>query len=61
MWIKKGDDMVKCAFCVAYVRGRCTESKSPMYREVIDDPYKEIDCPYYIDIAGAGILSMGLI
>ena len=53
--------MVKCAFCVCYINGQCIEPRGVMYNKDIEDPYEEIDCPYYLDIAGAGILGMGLI
>ena len=53
--------MVKCAFCVGYIKGRCMNRDSPLYGQVIEDPYKERDCPYYLDIASAGILGAGLI
>lgn len=49
--------MVQCEYCINYSNGRCTDPSGIMYDKKIDDPYREIDCPAYIDKGFAGAMS----
>ncbi|MCD6512313.1 MAG: hypothetical protein J7K61_01750 [Thermoplasmata archaeon] len=51
--------MVQCAFCLNFTGITCIEPKSERYGKKIENPYEEIDCPYYLEKGIAGLFGIG--
>jgi len=52
--------MVKCEFCLNFNGISCIEPKGVKYKQPIEDSFKEIDCPYYLEKGVAGLMGMDL-
>ena len=53
--------MVQCEFCLNFNGVTCIEPNSKNYGKKIENPFKEIECPYYLEKGVAGIVGMGMI
>jgi hypothetical protein len=49
--------MVQCEFCLNYDGIQCSHPDGILYRKQIDDSYREINCPAYVDKGFAGAMT----
>jgi len=48
--------VVKCEFCLNFNGISCIEPKGVRYKHPVEDSFKEIDCPYYLEKGVAGLI-----
>lgn len=50
--------MVQCEFCLNFDGASCIEPGGVNYGELIEDSWKEIHCPCYLEKGVAGLMGL---